>query len=63
MTSEEIYAAGYAIPMYDISKAIRHWRFREEEWTLAWNAVPITYIEGCKFQVAKVADVRAAVAI
>ena len=60
MTSDEIYDAGYAIPMYDIVQSIRHWRFREEEWSLPWNAVPLREIPGVGFYVAKIEDVRAA---
>jgi hypothetical protein len=30
MTSQEIYDAGYAIPVYNISKTQRFWRYRDK---------------------------------
>ncbi len=60
MTSAEIYDAGYAVSMYDIIASKRHWRFRDEEFTLPYNAVPMRSLEGVSFQVGKIEDVRAA---
>jgi hypothetical protein len=30
VTSQEIYEAGYAIPVYNISKTQRFWRYRDK---------------------------------
>ena len=60
LTSEQIYAAGYALPCYDILAAKRHWRYREEEFTTEWNAVPLREIDGVPFSVGRIEDVRRA---
>ena len=60
MNAEEVFAAGYAVPAHDIDNGVRHWRYRAEEFTLPWNAVQLRYIEGFKYQVGKIEDVRAA---
>ena len=60
MKSAEIFAAGYAVPMYDISHEVRLWRFRDEQFELSANAVPLLTVEGIPFQVAKIDAVRAA---
>ena len=58
LTTEEIYAKGYAIPLYDISTTCRRWRFREEEHELPLDAVPLFELPGVDFQVARIEDVR-----
>ncbi len=60
MKSEDIYALGYAYPMYDISTDKQHFRFRTEEFTLKRGVVPMHDI-GLGFKVAKIEDIRRAV--
>lgn len=57
MTSKELFDKGYAIPGYDIKNGIRHWRYREETYTLPWNAVPLVSLSGVRFHVAKIETV------
>lgn len=60
MKSEDIYALGYAYPMYDIILDKQHFRFHEEVFTLKRGEVPM-YDIGLGFKVAKIEDVRRAV--
>jgi len=57
LRSSEIFDLGYAIPGYDIRENVRHWRYRDEEYTLPAGAVPLHDI-GVGFKVAKIEDVR-----
>ena len=58
--AEEIFNAGYAVPMYDIKHGVRHWRFRGEEFTLPARAVPLVEPIGIGFYVARIENVRKA---
>lgn len=60
LLSVEIYEAGYAVLLYDISHDFRTWRFKEEEWRIPMNAVQLHNIPGVATPVALVSDVRAA---
>ena len=55
---EDIYSAGFAMPMYDISTEKQHFRWREEEYTLRMGSVQMHPFAGVKFKVAKIEDVR-----
>jgi hypothetical protein len=61
MTSAEIFAAGYAVPLYNISERTRHWRYESEEFTLPAGAVVLRSIPGVGFKVGRIEDVRKAV--
>ena len=56
----DVYASGYALPFYDVRAGVRYWRYRDEEYTLAWNAVNLTHLPGYRYQVGRIEDVRAA---
>lgn len=61
MTTAEIYAKGYAIPLYCISTHERIWRVPHAQSltiTLPAYAVPLHDLPGCKYSVAKWADVQ-----
>lgn len=60
MKSADIFAAGYAVPLYDIRHNTRLWRYRDEEYTLPSGAVPLCDLPGLGFHVAKIEDVRSA---
>ena len=60
MKADEIYAAGYAIPQYNLMGAYRYWRFRNEDFTLTAGAVPLHNLPDLPVPVAKIEDVRAA---
>ena len=57
--SEAIYAAGYAVPSYDILAYRRFWRYRDEEFNLPANAVYL-YDIGIGFDVGRIDDIRTA---
>lgn len=59
MNSAEIFAAGYAMPLYNIDNARQTFLFRDEVIDI-WNAfVPLRDVGG--FHVARIEDVRSAV--
>lgn len=56
MTSAEIYAAGYAIPVYNINSNLQNWRFHDEQFkTFPMPMIDIELV----FKVARIEDVRA----
>lgn len=60
MTASEIFALGYAVPLYDIRENVRFWRFGSEEYTLPGNAVRLVTLPGVPFRVGEIAEVRKA---
>ena len=60
LRSSEIFSLGYAVPLYDIVKEVRHWLYRDEQYTLPSGAVPLVDIPGVRFSVARIDDVRRA---
>lgn len=57
MTTDQIYAAGYAVPVFCMYG--RYWRHRERWRPLPSGAVPEHTLEGVPFPVARAADVWA----
>ncbi len=55
--SEAIYAAGYAVPSYDVLAYRRFWRYRDEEFNLPANAVYL-YDIGIGFDVGRIEEIR-----
>lgn len=43
---DEMFSAGYAIPIFSREKELRRWRFRDEEFTLPFGAVPVFEYRG-----------------
>ena len=61
MKTDEIYDAGYAIPMYNILLEFRYWRYRDEEYSIPSGAVwPTVKLPGVMFGVAPIEMVRKA---
>ena len=60
MSSEDIFAQGYAIPCYGIIRGVRYWRCGDETYTLPDGAVLTTMLENVPFRVAKIIDIRRA---
>lgn len=58
VTSSDLYAAGYAVPLYTISRTERAFRYRGEEFTVPMGSVTVTEYRG--WPVARLEDVRAA---
>lgn len=58
MTSADLYAAGYALPLYTISRTERVFRYRSEEFTVPMDSVTVTEHRG--WPVARTEEVRAA---
>lgn len=60
MKSKDIFDAGYAVPSYDMLGQYRFWRYRDEEFQLPANAVPLIEIDGLNFYVGRIDVVRKA---
>lgn len=60
LSSKEIYDAGYATPLYNISEKRTYWRYRDEEFVIPANSVTLVDVPWIAFRVAKIDDVRKA---
>lgn len=60
MTFGQIYEAGYAVQLYNITTDVRHWHFKDETFQLPDGAVESKHMNGLR--VAKIEDVRKAAA-
>ena len=60
LTSEALYAAGYALPLYGIDQERQHWGYRDETFVLPADAVQRHELPGLDFRVARIEDVRRA---
>jgi len=67
MTPQEIYAAGYAVPVYDIqpvsldaqgNPTYSHWKFRYRNEEVRSGQIVKLYDIGEKFKVAKIDELR-----
>ena len=57
MTAADIYAAGYAIPSYNVITGVYTWRYRDENITTI-GLPPTHSLPGVKFNVCKIETVR-----
>ena len=58
-TSEEMFAAGYCLPLYDINTNLQCWKFRDETLKTIVGAIPIFRNENPDISLARIEDVRA----
>ena len=55
-SSEAIFAAGYAMPLFAIATHVRVWRYRDEDYRTL--AVPTVQNHGPDIALARIEDVR-----